>query len=222
MSEKKKPTRITTRAGEFIWPRLFEPDTKYDPAGLFSVKFKADAAEASRLMKLLEADYEAALEQGREKFAELPVASRKKLKALTEAPIATPVYDDNEEETGEYLFNFKMKHEVTSKKSGETFKKYPAVFDAKGRPIKKAEVGSGTVGKVTFEAAPYFNASAGQAGLSLRLSAVQIIDLVAYGQRSASAYGFEEEDGYTHDEDEDEASTTNTNASAEDDGEADF
>lgn len=216
---RKKLPQFTTPPGPFIWPRLFEPDFKFKDQGEFSVKFRASAAVAQELLKKLKPLHDAAIKEGKAKYAELPIASRKKLEAkggFTANPLCSDVYDDDEQETGEKEFNFKMVHEITSKKTGKTFKKYPAVFDAKGVPIKKKiDIGSGTVGKVTFEVSDYFIPGTGAAGLSLRLQAAQIIDLVAFGQRSASQYGFGEEDGYSADDSSDETEEENE-ASGED------
>jgi len=66
---------------------------------------------------------------------------------------------------------------------------------------KAPSIWGGTVGKVAFEVMPYFNNAQCEGGLSLRLDAVQIIELVSGGGKSASAYGFGEEEGYEHDND---------------------
>ena len=155
---RKKLPQFTTPPGAFIWPRLFKPDFKFKDNGEFSVKYRAQAAVVQDLLKKLKPLHDEAIKEGKAKYAELPVQSRKKLDAkggFTANQLYSDVYDDDEQETGELEFNFKMTHEITSKKTGKTFKKYPAVFDAKGVPIKKKiDIGSGTTGKVTFEVSP--------------------------------------------------------------------
>ncbi|WP_336814819.1 hypothetical protein [Bosea sp. MMO-172] len=226
---RKKNPQFTTDPGTFVWPKLFEPDFKWKEAGEFSVKFRQESAKAQALLKKLKPLHDDAIKEGKAAYAALPKASRVKLDAkggFTANPLYSDVYDENEEETGEIEIKFTMTHEITSKKTGKTFKKYPAVFDAKGKPIvKKIDIGSGTLGKVTFEVAPYFIPGTGAAGLSLRLQAAQIIDLVAFGQRSASQYGFGEEDGYSasdEDETEEDTSETSDEADTSDSGEDDF
>lgn len=49
---------------------------------------------------------------------------------------------------------------------------------------------------MAYTAEPFFVAALG-AGVSLRLQAVQIIELVQGGERTAASYGFEDEEGYT-------------------------
>jgi hypothetical protein len=55
-------------------------------------------------------------------------------------------------------------------------------------------IGNGSRVKVAFEPFPYIMQSTKKVGVSLRLKAVQVIDLVEYGNSAASV--FDEEDGY--------------------------
>ena len=96
-----------------------------------------------------------------------------------------------DDETGQICVKFNMKA-LIRKKNGEEFEQKPGIVDAKKKPIK-ANVGGGSVIKVAFEPVPYYNAAAGS-GVSLRLKAVQVLDLVEYG---GGDYGFDEEEGYT-------------------------
>ena len=92
-------------------------------------------------------------------------------------------------------FRFKLKAKVTPKQ-GDPFEQRPAIFDAKGKPLQEAKIGGGSKVKVAYELIPYYTAIAG-AGVSLRLKAVQVIDLVEFsGGASADAFGFGEEEGY--------------------------
>lgn len=78
-------------------------------------------------------------------------------------------------------------------------------FEEVHKPTKPA-IWGGSVGRVNFEIGMtgqdkdsqkpgYFIPGTGAAGLSLKLRAVQVIDLVEGGTRSASDYGFENEAG---------------------------
>lgn len=222
MTEKKtKLPNFTSPKGTFKWPRLNEPDTKYKAEGLFSVKLILDEAEAKVLMAKLQPHFDQAVSDGREKYAALPVKTRKE-KEFKINKYFSPVYDDEtEEETGQIEFNFKMTASGVSKKTNKPWNRKPTIFDAKGVPMKNApSIWGGTIGKVAFEVMPYFNAAQVEAGLSLRLDAVQIIELVSGGGKSASAYGFGEEDGgYEHDNDAfaDETSSAGGTAGATED-----
>lgn len=216
--KKKRPT-LTSDRGVFKYPRLNEPDFGTEkfpkPDGAFSVKLVMSlaAAEAfiSRPQKALEgkslADLHAeAIAEGQTKFKELKVDVRKKLKELTVNPIFKTLYDgDTEEPTGEVEFSFSMKYRVpvwkSGKKTDEKTTRNCVIFDAKGNRMKKApNIWGGTVGKVSFAPSAYWVAGTGAAGLSLNLEAVQVIELVSNGEKSADAYGFGEEDGYTYEE----------------------
>jgi len=201
MTEKAKPFKGTTPKGVFKYPNVITPDygTKEypKPDGEFNVRLILDADKAQALIKQLQPEFDKAVEKGREEFAKLPVANRKKLKDITINDFYAEVYDkDTEEPTGEFEFRFKSAASGKNKEGKRWERKLP-VFDAKGVPAKNLKsVWGGTVGKVSFSASPYFVAATGAVGLSLRLEAVQIIELSAGGARSASEYGFDAEDGY--------------------------
>lgn len=218
MNTSAKLPSFTTPKGTFKWPRLNEADTKYKADGLYSVKLILEAAAAKALMAQLQPHFDAAMSAGQEKYALLPVATRK-TKPFKSNSYFTPVYDQvTEVETGQVEFNFKMTASGIAKKTGKPWSRAPRIFDAKGIPMINAPaIWGGTTGKVAFEALGYFNAAQAEAGLSLRLDAVQIVELVSGGGQAASAYGFGEEDGYAHDNDAFPAETVAVSSTATDD-----
>src|SRR4051794_16040572 len=109
MAEKRqKDPQFVTPAGTFIFPRLGEPDTKYKVGGEYSVKLRFSREAAAPILKALEPMHAEAVESGKEKFAALPVATRKKLKELTVNDLYSIDYDDQENETGDIIFKFGM------------------------------------------------------------------------------------------------------------------
>jgi hypothetical protein len=246
LAKEKKPKRITHNSpkGVFSWPKLNEVDygTEKYPVkdGQYVVNLVVPAADKATkaFIKLLEPLWREALEEGKQKFGELSVAQRKKLKAVTENPFFTEEFDqETEEPTGNIIFKFKMAASGKyreGRKAGQTWTAKPNVFDASGELLKKLpSIWSGTVGKVAFYTRPYFIDGSGAAGLTLALSAVQIIDLVSEGERSAGSYGFGKEEGYkaedneddeTSDEDEndDDTSDEGGDADSSDGDDADF
>lgn len=239
MADNKRPKlpSFTTPKLVFKFPKLVEPDygsTEYPkPDGEFSTKGIAQLSDPAvqAFIQKLQPLHDEAIAKAEEEFKKLKVETRKKLGKVQVNDLFTTLYDqETEEETGEIEFKFAMKHRIEVKKgpnAGKVFLKYPALFDAKGKPIivrdKKGktldgapQIWGGTVGKVSFEASPYFIPGTGAAGLKLNLTAVQIIDLVSGGQRSASAYGFEEEDGY--EADDIDPNETSEDTEAEDNG----
>lgn len=183
MSKEKKP-RFTTPKGTAQFPYLTKPDTKFNPEGEYKVKLELDAADAGELISFLDEQVELAVEKAKKD----PKNAGKKIK-VGDAP-----YSVNEE-TGKAAFNFKLKAKVTTK-SGETFEQRPALFDAKGKPITDVNIGGGSKVKIAYEVVPFYTALVG-ASISLRMKAVQVIDLVEFsGGASAEGYGFGEEEGY--------------------------
>ena len=67
-----------------------------------------------------------------------------------------------------------------------------------GDKLDKMRIGSGTSCRVGYEIVPYHTGMVGM-GLSLRLKAVQIIDLVEY-DLAGSGFAFEAEAGFVSDD----------------------
>jgi hypothetical protein len=224
MADKPKNLRGITPAGLFQYPFLVKPDygnEKFpDPDGTFKVNLRLTEAEAQPLLELLQPVYDQAMEDGKEGFSKLKVEQRKKLKALTENPLYAEEYDkETEEPTGVIVFKFTSKASGTNAKK-ERWERTIPLFDAKGKPFKPRMVGGGSLGKISFEAAPYFVPGTGSAGVKLYLNAVQILDLVeSGGGRDASAFGFGAEEGYEVPEEADSPFDTDTPAGADGGGE---
>ena len=195
--QKKKEIRITP-AGVALYPRLNEPDTKFKPEGQYSVKLRLEADDAQELINLIDQlsdeAYEAALAEAKNE------REKKKIKKADAAYTAEEDEDGNE--TGCFLFNFKMTASGVSKKTGNEWTRVCPVFDAKRKPIdlKAVKIGGGSIVKVAYEASPFYTAALG-AGVSLRLEAVQVLELHEWGNKDASAFGFGDEDGFEAAED---------------------
>ena len=235
MTDKKKPTKGTTPKGVFKFPNLIKPDygTKEFPKkdGEFNVRLILEGEEAQALIDKLQPEMDKALAEAEEKFAQLPVATRKKLKAVTPNDFYTEVFDkETEEPTGQFEFRFKTSASGTNKK-GEKWTRTVPIFDAKGKPAKNLKaIWGGTVGKVAYSVSPYFVAGSGAAGITLYLDAVQVIELSAGGSRNASEYGFGEEDGFDateashgfEDESDEDSYDSDSDSGDSDEGDEDF
>jgi hypothetical protein len=220
MADNKKPKLPSFSSPRLVfkYPKLTEPDygnQQYPkPDGEFSLKGIAKVSDprVQAFIAKLKPLHDEAVAKGEEAFKALKAETRKKLGGVKINDLFTALLDqETEEETGEIEFKFAMKHSGEYKKgpkTGETWRRYPALFDAKGQALtlrdkrgkllpNAPQIWGGTVGIVSFEASDYFIPGTGAAGLKLNLNAVQIIDLVSGGQRSASQYGFSEEDGYS-------------------------
>lgn len=197
----KRPT-LTSPSGVFKFPSLSKPDYGNEkfpkPDGEFKTRLVVSAADAQPMIDKLMPEWQAAIEAGKADFAKLALPQRKKLGTLKEQMFYEEEFDtETEEPTGNVIFNFKTKYKITDKKDKSVRYNKIGLFDAKGKPLAAGTaIYGGTVGKIAFQASPYFVAGQGMAGLSLRLSAAQVIELVGPGNRSASSYGFGEEEGY--------------------------
>ncbi len=190
-----------------------------------------DNATSMQLIEQLEPLLQEAQDEAEAAFAELPVKSRKKLGSVTMMQPFSPVYDENENETGEFEFRFKTSYSGEDKKTGNTWKRTLPIFDAFRQPVdaKKLKIYGGSKLRVAFSPSPYFVSGSGQAGLTLYLDAVQIIELSSF-TRSAEDFGFEEEtegfgfdpDEYADDSAEDAASDEEKESSDSAEDEADF
>lgn len=233
MAEEKKLTeqRGVSPRGSFRFPHLVEPDYGTDafpnPDGEFNTRLVVDEETKDAFMEKLSPIIERAEEVAEEEFKKLKPAARKKLGEVSWNDLAEPLFDDETEEpTGEYAFRFATKASGKNKKTGKPWKRTLPLFDAKRKPLKVTSLWGGTEGKLSFNARPYFVAGTGVAGVKLYLEAAQILDLVQGGERSASGYGFDEEEGFEKEEapedafdDEDEGSDADEEAEEDDENE---
>ncbi|MBU4567021.1 MAG: hypothetical protein KKE29_20080 [Proteobacteria bacterium] len=188
--------RSVTPKGVAFFPKLDEPDTRFDTDGVYKIGLLLDEQEGEKFLAFLNEKRDEAVEFIKDTREDIKPA---KLKKMGAADVSCKMEEDDEgEETGNYIFNFKMKAKVTSKKTGKTYEFRPGVFDAKGNAIDPTEtpIWGGSVVKIAYELSPYYTPKDNEAGVSLRLEAVQVIERQGPGERSASSYGFGEEDGF--------------------------
>lgn len=175
---------ITTPKGKAIYPHVNEADTKFDANGKYTCDILVPAEDAEPLLEELERQCEAEYEKTCEALRN---SGKKKMPRRAPMPI-------EEDEEGMYIVKCRRPAKVISKKNGKTYEFSIKLFDAKGQPTK-AQVGSGSVVRTSVE--PYFWTSPSLGfGMSLRLQAVQILELVEpSGGGNADSFGFAEEDG---------------------------
>lgn len=173
-------TNTVTPKGVLSYPHLNKADTKFDAAGVWRANLRLTANEAQSLKKTIDDAIE-------DNASELTKQKGKKVK------IANPPYQEDED--GNFLFTFKMKASGT-RPNGERWEQKPILYDAKGNVFQAngKTIWGGTKAKVAFQISPYWVSTIG-AGVTLRLKAVQIIELVT-GGNDASSYGFIEEEGF--------------------------
>tara|TARA_A200000159_G_scaffold163732_1_gene190904 strand:- start:783 stop:1397 length:615 start_codon:yes stop_codon:yes gene_type:complete len=179
---------ILVLEGTAQWAKVFEPDTKFNPLGDYSINLQMTAAQAAEMSEQLDQIVQA-------KFNEAIKEDPRLKTTLTTQPVCQPVFDrETGDDTGNVEFKFKLKAKI-QKRDGTWYEQQPAVLDSKKVPMTNdILIGNGSRVKVAFEPIPYVMASTKKAGVSLRLKAVQVIDLVEYGNSAASV--FDEEDGF--------------------------
>lgn len=202
-----KVLKITPR-GTAIYPKIHKADVYTDEDGKqtppsFKVEMACDEAASAELVASLEAMLQ----------AELEAADEDKYEGVEIDDDVLPFYTED----GKTIFKIKLNEIGENKKTGETWKNKPNVYDSKGRDIKVCPpIGNGSTLKVSFEpytwSMPYSKGKGKnkqtflRVGISLRMKGVQVIKLEQFGGASAESMGFGvEEDGFEYDPNEFEA-----------------
>lgn len=187
---KKKVTRFTSPKGIAQYPWVIDADTKYDKEGQYHIQLDVSKDSAKDMVTKLSAILDESLEQ----------FQKEKGKKLNKVPFFEELED------GTLQFKFKQKRMITRKDGSKLEIKIP-IFDTKGIPCSKdIKLGSGSTVKISYSVMPYYNATNKGVGLSLRLVALQVINLVEYSSGDAKSYGFDsDEEGYTSGATEDDS-----------------
>lgn len=210
MKAKNNNVRLTTPKGLAQYPSLKEPDTRFDPAGVYKVNLVMDDnnetnALINKLTQILEDFYD------NDDNVKQAIAKGRKVSMAD-------IYENDNE--GNIILKFKQKAVIT-KKDGTEIPVTIRQFDSKGKPMS-AEIGRDSVIKVAFTPSPYYMPSTRTCGLSLRLNAVQVIDLVEFSGGTADSYGFGEEEGFEYDDKEAKAKEAFKDDFGEEEDDLDF
>jgi hypothetical protein len=185
---KNNYTKIVSPEGVSQYAWLTQPDTKFDDSGHYKVNLIIPTDKASSLIKQID-------EEMIKSMATAKDSNKGKTIKSANAPYDNEL-DDDGKPTGNTIFKFKRKAQIITK-DGKVVPFKVALFDSKGVPLTDVNVWSGSKMKASAELVHWFTAMAG-AGVSLRLRAVQITELVEGGSGSnAEGFGFDEvKDGY--------------------------
>jgi len=184
---------ITTPSGTARYPWLVEPNTRFNEDGVF----QCDLIVSEKDGKAFEKTIKKALKSYHDE--ELRKSGKSKLR-LADLPCRP--FDDEEDEYGDSPWFIRAKLEAQYvTKAGKTVKNRVVQFDSKNNVINE-QVGSGSVLKMAV--VPYFwNVASKGIGVTLKLQAVQVIELQSYNapsQATAEGFGFTtEEQGYVSD-----------------------
>jgi|JYMV01.1.fsa_nt_gi hypothetical protein len=184
MSNTSKVKALVTPTGSALWAKVTEPQAnKFNPTPMFSmsVVFKPEEVEVfkGKMQDLLNEFYD-------ETFAEIKPA---KQKSLAKADLFREAEDKDGSLTGEL--------ELRTKQFAKDFKgneQIMPIVDSTGKDITNGCPLVGNGSKVRAKVFPklYYMASTNTVGISFRLNAVQIVELVEYGNAST---GFDAVDG---------------------------
>ena len=177
-----KVLKVTPK-GKAKYPWLNRPDTTFIEEGVYQCNLVLSKKAASKMMKEI-----------RDLHKEAQIMYKKKNKSGKKAKL--PFFENDD---GDIEFKFSQRAKIKNKKTGEVFEKTIPLFNASNRPLYTPNVGTGSIIKISYEPYQYFHQTQG-AGVTLRLKAVQVLDLVEWSQD----YGFEEEEGYMPDKTDNE------------------
>jgi hypothetical protein len=172
--------------GKSLWAKVFEPDTRFNEDGEYSTQVVMPEADAAQVCEQLEALID---EEYNKVVKEKPQAKA----TLSKRAITEPEMDQDGNATGNVVFKSKLKAKIRAK-NGQTYKQKVNVVDAKRNPMTGGQlIGNGSVIKIAVEPVTYYMPSSKTVGVSLRLKAVQVIDLVEHGTANSI---FDEEEGF--------------------------
>lgn len=179
----RKKDYFTSPRGRAEYPHLVEPDTKFDADGKYKVNLIVSGPEAQAFKEAIDKRMEKNLQR---------IEEQGKDPGNTHLP-----YEELED--GSFRFKFKSNAKGETRE-GKTFSRTIPLFDAAGNPVTDLDgVGGGSIIRVAGEFGLWGPFGATGSGVTLRINAVQIIELNEY-EASAETYGFEAEDGFTADE----------------------
>ena len=172
---------VTTPKGKAVWPRIDTPDTKFDEDGVYSCKLHVSESEFKAFEALIQPKLDAAYKE------ECSRQGKDKIRMAASSPLRI-----NDE--GDHEIYAKQKAKVHTKSKGTLEFSITAV-DSQGKKIDMPKIGSGSSLKMAVEVNTWFVPSQGF-GYTLRLRAVQVLELIEYGGGDSS-FGFgAEADGY--------------------------
>lgn len=185
---------LVTPKGELTgFNAIFKPSDKFNKEGVYSADILLSKEEGEAVFEAVKAV----------RTAQFKNFKKSKGDAVAEITSIKPVAAVNEE-TGEKVLDPEGKWILKTKakagiKDGVATKKI-AVFDAKGKPVTSCKIGAGSIVRLKLDLVGY--TVAGKIGVSVKLLAVQIINLVEYqGASSGNSFdGFDVEEGYEFDE----------------------
>lgn len=181
-----------TPTGTFVFPNLTEPSFKFAEYGEYAVQLDLTGAEADKLKALILEHYE-------NEYRLECEDKGKQIARYNGMPFGPALDRDKNEIPGVTRFRFKRKaggrYGPAHPKAGQVWSASFPIFGAAGDASVTEPIWGGSAGRIAFSIVPWFTNALGF-GVRLQIEAVKVIKLVSQGEKAASAYGFEDEEGY--------------------------
>lgn len=194
--------RLISPFGTAVYPWLNDPDTRFEPDGVYACTLRLNAEDAEPFVNELKRIHTQA-------HAHHCKDQKKKQLKTADLPVKPVIDEDTGEETGEVEVKFKLPAKVTTK-TGKTWEQRPKLFDAANQPVQE-QIGGGSTIRISTEVRPWFVPTMG-VGITLRMKAVQVQELKqpSSGGSNAQDHGFDEVEGF-------KAETFDTSSESKDD-----
>jgi hypothetical protein len=169
-----KLTKVTPK-GTARYCFIQEPQTNFDPDGVYSTQLLVEASEAQELMEYMDEQLEKAKEMALKK------AKPNKKASITAYQCYEEDYTDDGDPTGDIVFKFKLKA-TRKNKDGSMSRRSVRIVDAmRNKWDEDIIVGQDSTIKVAFIPRPYYSPSTNTYGVACYLNAVQVLELVEGG-----------------------------------------
>lgn len=181
MEKKKQYTQVVTPIGEALFPHLDKPEQYEGKEVGYTITVKFSDEYTKTLIDIIENELNKAKE-------EMELKPGQKWSA-------DPFLGYKEDKNGDTVFKFKAASTIILKDGSVINRKVP-VFDGHQNKVDNPAFGNGSEVRIAFQMVPFWVSKAVN-GVSLRLTAVQLLKKVGYGNHTADEYGFGvEEDSY--------------------------
>jgi hypothetical protein len=211
-AEKKSFVKYITPRGVMVFPKLNKPD-EYKGKVTYNTKLRFDLSQpgvsefVEQVKKLHAEGLDLAKAELQGKAAEEKDVKKKRkiadaLAALEAgpSPVRAHVLEDGSDSDSLVEMTFKMPAFKTDKKTNAQVANKLKIVDASGIKPVTAAVWGGSEGKVGGFFLHYYNPATNTAGVSLRMTGVQVLKLVSSGSGGPD---FGAEEGYTADDESD-------------------
>ena len=182
--QKSERFQLKTPIGTTLYSMLHHPSTRFKAEGEYFVILSLEEKEAQPLIDKIHATLQEFKQNNN-------INPRLKMQG---EPYVRIVDEETQKDTGFVKFKFVRRGHV-SKEDGAVELVPPALFDAKGQPIRLLALGAGSKVAINYNLSPWVTPLG--YGVSLKLNAVQVIEWVPFNQgdpNDAASWGFETHD----------------------------